>query len=502
MRRFPVPSIAWIYQKIIVVGRIKRCPPSVQRLIRSFALVLITSLLGSIVCAENSDSFTSVEASAEAVGGDARRGLRLLLETPLIPSDFDQETFDAVWQSWPEPLRSRAEQSTPEIRRQMAFERYGLTPRPAGLRDVDDRPDERPMQYVVDDQGRWTMNCLACHGGMVDGQPSPGAPNNRFALQTFTEEIRATKWILGKPLARMDLGAMVIPLGSTHGTTNAVVFGMGLMHYRDAELNFQPKIPGKFTHHDMDAPPWWHFAKRPYIYIDGFAAKGHRGLMQFMLVPENGPTFFSDHEDDFRDVYAYLSSLTPPKFEGEIDTAVARQGKVLFEEHCARCHGTYGTDGTYPNQRVPIDDIGTDRVRFDALSVSGRQKYADSWFAKTETPERRSIAAPDGYVAPPLDGIWASAPYFHNGSVPTLWGVLNPEQRPAVWRSDRLEFDSRDIGLRHEVVDQVPVIVSDAAVRRTYFDTRLPGKSRTGHDYPDVLTDLEKRAVLEYLKTL
>ena len=60
--------------------------------------------------------------------------------------------------------------------------------------------------------------------------------------------------------------------------------------------------PQSFVHHDMDAPPWWHFHKRPYIYIDGFAEKGHRGLMQFMLIPENGPEFFREHEDEFRDV--------------------------------------------------------------------------------------------------------------------------------------------------------------------------------------------------------
>ena len=39
-----------------------------------------------------------------------------------------------------------------------------------------------------------------------------------------------------------------------------------------------------------------------------------------------------------------------------------------------------------------------------------------------------------GYVTPPLHGVWASAPYFHNGSVPTVWDVLKPADRPKVWR--------------------------------------------------------------------
>ncbi len=100
-----------------------------------------------------------------------------------------------------EPLRSVAEKSTLDERRRMAFERYGLTTRP------DD--SGKPLQYVVDDAGNWTMNCFSCHGGSVYGVSTPGAPNNRFALQTMTEEIRATKFRLGKPLSRMDVGALV-----------------------------------------------------------------------------------------------------------------------------------------------------------------------------------------------------------------------------------------------------------------------------------------------------
>src|SRR5947209_16102170 len=89
----------------------------------------------------------------------AERGYDLLVNKVYLPPDFDQETFDAVWKQWPEPLRSEAEKSTPQQRRQMAFARYGLTPRP-------DDPT-KPLQYVVDRDGNWTMNCFACHGGTV-----------------------------------------------------------------------------------------------------------------------------------------------------------------------------------------------------------------------------------------------------------------------------------------------------------------------------------------------
>jgi hypothetical protein len=225
--------------------------------------------------------------------------------------------------------------------------------------------------------------------------------------------------------------------------------------------------------------------------------------MQFMLIPENGPDFFRDHEDDFRDVHAYLSSLRPPKYPGVIDQALAEQGRGMFAQNCAECHGTYGDDWTYPNRRIPIAEIGTDPVRLKALSVEGRRKYADSWFAHGgESSEQTTEIDPDGYVAPPLDGIWASAPYFHNGSVPTLWHVLHPEQRPTIWLRTTDERDDQRVGLRFETVEKVPLIGTDVAVRRSHFDTRRYGKSNAGHDYPQSLSEEERRAVLEYLKTL
>lgn len=438
----------------------------------------------------------AVEPSSRAVPHDAAEGFRLMTEKPYLPYDFDQETFDAVWKSWPAELRERAAAADQETRRKMAFDRYGLTMRPEGR-------SGKPLQYVVDDEGRWTMNCFACHGGDVYGTPTPGAPNNRFALQTMTEEIRRTKFRLGKQLTRMDVGALAIPLGTTHGTTNAVVFGIALMHYRDGDLNVISNGPPPVVHHDMDAPPWWHFHKRPSIYIDGFAARGHRGLMQFTLVEENGPEKFREWESDFRKIYDYLMSLRPPKYAGPVDAALAERGERLFNDHCSRCHGTYGQDGQYPNQRIAIEELGTDPVRLKALPVAGRQKYADSWFAHVGEPdEQETVVDPGGYVAPPLDGVWASPPYFHNGSVPTLWHVLNPERRPTVWRRTSREIDDKHVGFQIDVVDRMPLTEPDIASRRQYFDTRKFGKSNSGHTYPDELTQQEKWAVLEYLKTL
>ncbi len=433
---------------------------------------------------------TSVMADDEA----AKRGYQLLTTKAYLPPDFTQETFDSVWKVWPEPLRSRAEKATLEERRSMAFQRYGLTRRPNDA-------SGKPLQYVVDDvTGNWSMNCFACHGGQVNGKPYPGAPNTDFALETMTQEIRLTKIRNKVPLTRMDMGSMVMPLGRTRGTTNAVMFGVALMNYRDHELNIYPnRLPPLMVHHDMDAPAWWHFQRKRMLYIDGFAEKGHRGLMQFNLVKENGPEKFRQWESDFRDIFAYISSIQPPDYPYAIDRKLASHGATLFNKNCAECHGTYETPRSYPERMIELDEIGTDQVRLRALTPSHRSSYGKSWF--TDFGKLDNVDKPRGYVAPPLDGVWASAPYFHNGSVPTLSHVLFPESRPVVWKRTSGEFDQDLVGLAHESLTEIPAD-SSASERREVFNTKAFGKSAAGHTFVNRLDASEKEAVLEYLKTL
>ncbi len=116
------------------------------------------------------------------------------------------------------------------------------------------------------------------------------------------------------------------------------------------------------------------------------------------------------------------------------------------------------------------------------------------------------------YKARPLNGIWATAPYLHNGSVPTLYDLLLPKKRPGdpadgEYRPDTFvvgsrEFEPDKVGLRHE------------GYAGFSFDTSLPGNSNAGHEYttggtaqPDgrILPVLDREArldLLEYLKTL
>lgn len=431
---------------------------------------------------------------AEDVETPAERGYRLLTSQAYLPPDFDQQVFDDLWKNWEEPLRSQAERATPDQRRRMAFSRYGLTENPR-------RPGGLPLQYVDDGRGGWVMNCLACHGGKVAGQAIAGLPNSLYALETLTDDVRAAKVSLGRPLGHMDLGGAAMPLGTSVGTTNAVMFGVVLLTYRDADLNVhRDRLPPKLVHHDHDAPAWWNIKKKRNLYADGGVPKTHRALMQFLLLPSNGPEKFREWEDDYRDVLAWIESLEPPKYPFTIDRRLAAEGERHFAKSCARCHGTYGAGGSYPELNVPIDEVGTDRARYDSIPRSWRESYSATWLG--HYGEKAVAEELPGYVAPPLDGIWASAPYLHNGSVPTLWHVLHPDQRPTVWTRTEDGYDETRVGLEISEFAEMPSDVVSAAARRRYFDTRRFGKSAAGHLFPDELSEDERLAVLEYLKTL
>lgn len=464
---------------------------------RSLALVVVwlVALAGSLAGGGTEASPPGSDLESEAAPASAERGWQLLTgNTEYLPPDFDQQVFDSLWEVWEEPSRTLAAQATPEERRRMAFARYGLCESP-------DRPGGVPLQYTDDGRGGWVINCLACHGGQVAGKVVPGLPNAQLALQTLVEDVIAVKLRQKKPLAHLDRGSLLVPLGTTVGTTNAVMFGVLLMNYRDADLNVHlSRLPPPMLHHDEDAPPLWHYRKKRRLYVDGFAPRHHKALMQFLLIPRNGPNQFRRWEADFRHIEAWILSLKPPRWPWEVDATLAGHGRDVFARHCAACHGTYDEGGHYPELTVPIDEIGTDRARYDALTPEARRMYLQSWF--NDYGALGGEAAPVGYVAPPLDGIWATAPYFHNGSVPTLWHVLHSQERPTVWEQQGHAYDQTRVGLSVVEHEELPASLSTPAQRRRFFDTRVRGKSAAGHFYADTLSTEERRALLEYLKTL
>ena len=253
------------------------------------------------------------------------------------------------------------------------------------------------------------------------------------------------------------------------------------------------------------------------------------------------------------DLEEWLKLLEPPSWDearmGPIDHDLAAQGEALFGEHCAACHNMAPYARTDPADnffgetfirigRVDFRKVGTDpaysqslltrqiatNATTAALFEGAELVPAPAFFAGTVAAAmRRAIddaglsrqeifelngyrfrTGPDGRPVPyrppgltdikasPLAGVWATGPYLHNGSVPTVYELLSPveDRRVVFWTGGR----ALDLGrLGYESGD---------APGRFRFDTRLPGNRNNGHFFPaDGLDHDERMAVIEYLKT-
>ena len=147
-----------------------------------------------------------------------------------------------------------------------------------------------------------------------------------------------------------------------------------------------------------------------------------------------------------------------------------------------------------PETTVELREIGTDPLRLEAFSRDFRRHLGEGWFG--EYGKIKTILDPKGYVAPPLDGVWATAPYLHNGSVPTLADLLNPDQRPKAWRRTPDGYDQQKVGIEVETLAEAPNSTGPGVVRN-YYDTSLPGLGNGGHRFPPKpLSERDQKALL------
>jgi len=209
-------------------------------------------------------------------------------------------------------------------------------------------------------------------------------------------------------------------------------------------------------------------------------------------------------QHEFEDV---IQHLRPPAYPYAIDRALAERGRTLFNSSdvgCYRCHGTYDGRGRVDWPGIHTD-VGTDRSRLDVVSDQFVDAFNHSPLA-TDGALRKSR----GYAATPLTGIWANYPYLHNGSVPTLHDLLGPaSERPKIFEVLAARtLDRARVG-QPLYVDPATAHISESDLvrrfgeNRNWFNTARPGCSNAGHDFwREIRTDENRRALIEYLKTL
>ena len=417
-------------------------------------------------------------------GRDAVRG-RPALNPPIAAT----RAYEALWKQWSVPDR-------PADYARAVRDRYGLHPAPyenAGL--------PMGMHPARGFQGPGVgTDCLLCHAGTVAGQTIVGLGNSTLDLEGFFADLVAA--------TGGSRDGLPFRFSYARGTIDPVGPFTFLMSLRDAELNLRPQadldyFPGLCS----DPPAWWQLKKKKTRdWTGGVDARSARIDMATLLSPFNSGAFVKKQEGVFADIHAFVMSVESPKYPFPVDAGLAARGKGLFADHCAACHGTYGKDWTYPNRVVPVAKLGTDPALAGAFSKRNMEHFNTSWLAREAGPDGRPYQVADtrGYQAPPLDGVWATAPYFHNGSVPTVYHVLNSAARPRYFtRSYRTGVDDYDpvkLGLKVTTFDAPPA--AKRAGPRDVYDTTVPGRTNGGHTYGDDLTEDERMAVIEYLKTL
>ncbi|MEI2709306.1 MAG: hypothetical protein V9E96_09870 [Chitinophagaceae bacterium] len=246
-----------------------------------------------------------------------------------------------------------------------------------------------------------------------------------------------------------------------------------------------------------DVPAWWMLKKKNAMFYNGFG-RGDFGrfLMLSNLLTVKDTAEAREVYNHFGDVLAYIKSIEPPKYPKPINEELATTGETIFINNCSKCHGTYGANETYPNLLIPSNIIQTDSLLFKANYQNPQfiDWFNKSWFA--QEPFAAKLVPANGYVAPPLDGVWSTAPYFHNGSIPNLEAVINSKIRPTFWSRNfnKPKYNFEQLGWEFEV--------HETANKKKYYNTTLKGYGNYGHYFGDKLTDTERKALLEYLKTL
>ncbi|MGH8584332.1 MAG: hypothetical protein ACREWG_16495 [Gammaproteobacteria bacterium] len=359
-------------------------------------------------------------------------------------------------------------------------------------------------------------NCLTCHAAHFNGELIVGLGNESL---DFTQDRVAYAEGIGALIEDpreaeawrkwADRVAAISPYITTDtvGVNPAIDLTWALFAHRDPHTlrwSDRPLIaPPSGRPLPVSVPPWWRMKKKHALFYNGAGRGDHARLM--ILASTLCTDTLSEAQAIDRDaahIRAYLASLSAPRYPFPVDAPLAEHGARVFLATCSRCHGTYGAEGRYPNLLIALDEVGTDPLLARA-GTDGSEERFQRWLHTSFYGEHSRLAPAEGYVAPPLDGVWATAPYLHNGSIPTLAALLDSPARPRYWRRshDTRDYDPATLGWRY--TDLLGGKAETPADQRKWvYDTTLRGYSNAGHGYGDGLTERERKAVIEYLKTL
>jgi|GEM_PF-4767129 len=359
--------------------------------------------------------------------------------------------------------------------------------------------------------------------GSEDGKGAPGqaskAPisqlNGSFSAYGVARLLGFVSALKGQLLKEYVAANPDIAAGSP-------AFNAGLGAFMQQEI---PKRMVTFSPARTDIPPVWGQGKKQATQWDGTITQP--------LLRNLAASFASVLDARVLDVpqsidaAKLLKELPAPPYPFAIDRSRSERGRGLYKAYCSSCHSNSAFEsaaqanneiypavanksrvgnpatGTEPYRAYIFNDAFATRLNQTLLAGCPATKPGCDTFDRTASvlAKPRPLAE-RGYVASPLDGIWATSPYLHNGSVPTLHHLLVPEKRAEATTFVRglSEYDEDNLGFQWNGK-------ADGMLVQTY-DTTLFGQSNSGHDTAEYLgldwsKEPEKLAdLLEFMKTL
>lgn len=437
---------------------------------------------------------------------------------------------------------------------------------PNPLPHLSQREKELPMgATLIESHGRQglTFSCATCHSADLFGVKVLGL-TNRFprANDFFHEGKRVAPYInsyIFRDLLKAPEEDRLMFLDSKEairyvGTKQPVVLGLdtslaqvAMSLSRRAQDAYATKTPtswkkprpNKLEKMIADSKPavWWTLKYKNRWLSDGSIVSGNPVHTNFLWNEIGRGTdlkvlekWLLDNDQKIRELTSAVFASQSPRYEKffgveAIDIHKAKNGQKHYQLACARCHGTYTKAWDLPeagtlsdeeliqsvnltyHKKTPVRDVGTDPGRY-----LGMREFADALNSLQISRAIGTVVEPQkGYVPPPLDGIWARWPYFHNNSVPSLCALLTKASaRPVTYwagpANDKdKDFDQDCVG--YPLAEKTP-----AEWKRNkdfFYDTRKEGLRNTGHDEgiflkngAEIFSSAEKMELIEFLKTL
>ncbi|MBC7659084.1 MAG: hypothetical protein H7249_05185 [Chitinophagaceae bacterium] len=407
-----------------------------------------------------------------------------------------------------------------------------------------------------------TFSCATCHVSQLFGVPIYGLQNRFPRANEFFIASKKALSLVPAHVAALSVGAGIdagIMLQNSKDSmgriearrpdadgldTSLAHVALSLSHRsRDDYANFStfyehfPRAePLRDTPADSKPGTWWNLKYKNKWLLDGSVQSGNPIFTNIMWNEIGRGTdlhklerWLDENKQTIDDLTAAVFAAEPPKYTDffradSIDLKKAKNGQALFASNCSRCHGSYdkawdasnaaglSADDLIKTTKVryfantPVINVGTDPSR--RLGMRSLEQLNDLAISQKHGIV---VKAQNGYVPPPLVGIWARWPYFHNNSAPSLCAVLTrADDRPKIYVAGEAvnqttDFDAYCNG--YPSIEKAPVEWKKNP--RRLYDTSREGMHNTGHDEgvflkagKEMYSPDQKKDIIEFLKTL